>query len=295
MERSRCRSNTNVSGGAPHHATAHAPRTYYWLARLPRLHHEPACGSTTWSSVEGETEQWSFGTGVAQFAQSAVWVQVAPSTPARDSWEYQRQDTTQASTSDWQGAWDDGRIRVKPLRQSFHMKQMIAHHPLRAFIVMALLFSWIAVPPLILNPALPVEPFQMLGAFAGPTLAAIIVIAVTEAEPGWPHSSTSTSNGGLGLAGGCSCCLAFCLRYRGCHRHSGSIGVGFFVTNIGLILPPISSPWSSASCSAHSGRAPAGAGSPCRTCKRTTAQPLAPSSLAGSGRCGTFQATSADG
>ena len=60
------------------------------------------------------------------------------------------------------------------------MKQMIAHHPLRAFIVMALLCSWIAVLPLILNPALPVEPFQMLGAFAGPTLAAIIVIAVTE-------------------------------------------------------------------------------------------------------------------
>jgi len=49
---------------------------------------------------------------------------------------------------------------------------------------MALLFSWIAVAPLILNRALPVEPFQILGAFAGPTLSAVIVIAVTEGRAG---------------------------------------------------------------------------------------------------------------
>lgn len=64
------------------------------------------------------------------------------------------------------------------------MKNIIAKYPLISFFVMALLFSWIAVTPLILNPALPVEPFQILGAFAGPTLSAVIVIAVTEGRGG---------------------------------------------------------------------------------------------------------------
>ena len=108
------------------------------------------------------------------------------------------------------------------------MKQMIAHHLLRAFIVMALLCSWIAVLPLILNPALLVEPFQMLGAFAGPTLAAIIVIAVTEGRARLAAFFHQYVQWRAGLAGGCSCCFPyFACAYRGCHRHSGSIGVGF--------------------------------------------------------------------
>ena len=49
---------------------------------------------------------------------------------------------------------------------------------------MAFLFSWIAVTPLILNHALPIEPFQILGAFAGPTLSAVIVVAVIDGRPG---------------------------------------------------------------------------------------------------------------
>jgi membrane protease YdiL (CAAX protease family) len=61
---------------------------------------------------------------------------------------------------------------------------MISKYPLVSFFIMAFLFSWIAVSPLILNPDLPVEPFQILGALAGPTLSAIIVIAVLDGRKG---------------------------------------------------------------------------------------------------------------
>ena len=64
------------------------------------------------------------------------------------------------------------------------MKNSIAQFPLVSFFVMAFLFSWIAVSPLILDPSLPVEPFQMLGAFAGPTLAAVIIIAIMDGRNG---------------------------------------------------------------------------------------------------------------
>ena len=64
------------------------------------------------------------------------------------------------------------------------MKNLISRFPLAAFFVMAFLFSWIAVTPLILNRSLPVEPFQMLGALAGPTLSAIIVTAILEGRKG---------------------------------------------------------------------------------------------------------------
>jgi membrane protease YdiL (CAAX protease family) len=64
------------------------------------------------------------------------------------------------------------------------MKSMIARNPLISFFVMAFLFSWIAVVPLLLDPALPADAFQILGAFAGPTLAAVIVIAVTKRRAG---------------------------------------------------------------------------------------------------------------
>lgn len=49
---------------------------------------------------------------------------------------------------------------------------------------MAILFSWIAVTPLLVNPTLPKEPFMILGALAGPTLSAAIVIAVAEGKAG---------------------------------------------------------------------------------------------------------------
>jgi membrane protease YdiL (CAAX protease family) len=48
---------------------------------------------------------------------------------------------------------------------------------------MAFLFSWLAVTPLIMDPTLAVEPFQIVGALAGPTLAAVIVTAVTGGRP----------------------------------------------------------------------------------------------------------------
>jgi uncharacterized protein len=64
------------------------------------------------------------------------------------------------------------------------MKKAISRYPLVAFFIMAFLFSWIAVLPLILNPTLPLEPFQILGALAGPTLSAIIITAVLEGRNG---------------------------------------------------------------------------------------------------------------
>ena len=64
------------------------------------------------------------------------------------------------------------------------MKNVISRYPLTSFFVMAILFSWLAVTPLLLNPELPLEPFQILGALAGPTLSAAIVIAVLEGRAG---------------------------------------------------------------------------------------------------------------
>ncbi len=64
------------------------------------------------------------------------------------------------------------------------MKEKISRYPLLSFFVMSLLFSWVAVMPLILDPSLPVELFQILGAFAGPTLSAVIVISATEGRAG---------------------------------------------------------------------------------------------------------------
>jgi membrane protease YdiL (CAAX protease family) len=64
------------------------------------------------------------------------------------------------------------------------MKNLISRFPLIVFFVMAFLFSWIAVAPLILNRSLPVEPFQILGALVGPTLSAIIVTATLEGRKG---------------------------------------------------------------------------------------------------------------
>jgi len=64
------------------------------------------------------------------------------------------------------------------------MKNFILHHPLVTFFVLAFVFSWVVVLPRILNPTLPLEPFQILGALAGPTLSAIIVIAVLEGRKG---------------------------------------------------------------------------------------------------------------
>lgn len=64
------------------------------------------------------------------------------------------------------------------------MKKIISTYPLISFFVMAIAFTWIAVIPLVLNPTLPVEPFMILGALAGPTLAAVIVIANTEGRAG---------------------------------------------------------------------------------------------------------------
>jgi membrane protease YdiL (CAAX protease family) len=64
------------------------------------------------------------------------------------------------------------------------MKNLVARNPLVSFFIMAFVFSWIAVTPLLLNPALPAEPFMILGALAGPTLSAVIVLAYLEGRAG---------------------------------------------------------------------------------------------------------------
>ena len=64
------------------------------------------------------------------------------------------------------------------------MKNTISRFPLVSFFVMAFLFSWIAVSPVILDRTLPIEPFQMLGALAGPTLSAVIVTAILDGRNG---------------------------------------------------------------------------------------------------------------
>ncbi len=64
------------------------------------------------------------------------------------------------------------------------MKTAVSRYPLVSFFVMAFLFSWVAVSPLLLDHTFPIEPFQILGALAGPTLSAVIVIAVAEGKAG---------------------------------------------------------------------------------------------------------------
>jgi membrane protease YdiL (CAAX protease family) len=60
------------------------------------------------------------------------------------------------------------------------MKSTILKHPLTSFFLLAFVLSWIAVLPLVLNPNLSPEPFQILGAFVGPTLSALILLVLTE-------------------------------------------------------------------------------------------------------------------
>ena len=64
------------------------------------------------------------------------------------------------------------------------MKTHLRRYPLFWFFSLAFLFSCLAVIPRILNPALPVEPFLILGGFAGPTLSSLIVILATEGRIG---------------------------------------------------------------------------------------------------------------
>jgi membrane protease YdiL (CAAX protease family) len=70
------------------------------------------------------------------------------------------------------------------------LRRLITRHPLLSFFSLAFVLSWLAVLPLVLArlglvslpPDMPVEPFQLLGALAGPTLSAYLV---TAALSGW--------------------------------------------------------------------------------------------------------------
>ena len=75
---------------------------------------------------------------------------------------------------------------------SSSLRRLIKHHPLASFFVLAFAGAWITFPPLLLSRnglgllplTLPVDPFQTIGAFAGPTLAAVIVTAATSGAAG---------------------------------------------------------------------------------------------------------------
>src|SRR3989442_6545905 len=75
---------------------------------------------------------------------------------------------------------------------SSSIKRLLTDHPLVAFFVIAFAGTWIVFLPLLLASnglgllpfSLPVVPFQTIGAFAGPTLAAFIVTAMTSGTTG---------------------------------------------------------------------------------------------------------------
>jgi uncharacterized protein len=67
------------------------------------------------------------------------------------------------------------------------LKSLITRHPLIAFFVLACAGAWIAVLPLLFarnGSGLPTEMFLILGAYAGPMLAAIIVTAAINGKAG---------------------------------------------------------------------------------------------------------------
>jgi membrane protease YdiL (CAAX protease family) len=72
------------------------------------------------------------------------------------------------------------------------LRRLIKRHPLVAFFVLAFAGAWITFLPLLLSRngvgllpfTLPVAPFQTIGPFAGPTLAAFIVTAATSGAAG---------------------------------------------------------------------------------------------------------------
>jgi membrane protease YdiL (CAAX protease family) len=72
------------------------------------------------------------------------------------------------------------------------LRRLIKRHPLVAFFVLAFAGAWIMFLPLLLSRngvgllpfTLPVVPFQTIGAFTGPTLAAFIVTAATSGAAG---------------------------------------------------------------------------------------------------------------
>jgi membrane protease YdiL (CAAX protease family) len=75
---------------------------------------------------------------------------------------------------------------------SSSLKRLLTDHPLVAYFVIAFAGAWIVFLPLLLARnglgllpfSLPVVPFQTIGAFAGPTLAAFIVTAATSGKAG---------------------------------------------------------------------------------------------------------------
>jgi membrane protease YdiL (CAAX protease family) len=75
---------------------------------------------------------------------------------------------------------------------SASLKQAVARHPLLAYFALAIAFTWLTALPVLVSQnglglfafTLPFAPFQMLGAFTGPLLAAFVVTAAADGRPG---------------------------------------------------------------------------------------------------------------
>ena len=150
------------------------------------------------------------------------------------------------------------------------MRALIVRRPVGSFFLFAFLLSWIAVLPVVLNPSLPPEPFQILGGLAGPTLSALLVLAATE---------------------GSGSIRQFFRRYLQWHEGVGwwllvlfgtlvvvtlvaAVIVGAqvltdFIATSGWRWSHTCSPWSRGSFSDRFGKSRAGAGSPCRASNRS--------------------------
>lgn len=81
---------------------------------------------------------------------------------------------------------------TSPTATSSPLKRLLIDHPLVAYFVIAFAGAWLTVLPLVISKTglgvfsftLPTLPFLMLGALAGPTLAAFTVTAVTSGKAG---------------------------------------------------------------------------------------------------------------
>ncbi len=125
---------------------------------------------------------------------------------------------------------------------SSSLRRLIKRHPLVAFFVLAFAGAWIVFVPLLLARnglgllpfSLPVGPFQTIGAFAGPTLAAFIVTAATSGAAGLRQLLRRIVQWRVGVGWYLLALLGFPLTYVG----SGIITLG------GASQPTLLAQWS---------------------------------------------------
>jgi membrane protease YdiL (CAAX protease family) len=121
------------------------------------------------------------------------------------------------------------------------LKRLIQQHPLVAFFVIAFAGTWIVFLPLLLASnglgllpfSLPVDPFQTIGAFTGPTLAAFIVTAATSGAAGLRQLVLRIVQWRVGVGWYLLALLGFPLLY-----------VGSGIITLGVASPTLLAQWS---------------------------------------------------